>query len=80
MKDFTDTSAYADYKEYTLPREQRARQLWTEIEQAKAAGLPYDELAGERNAIIAECRRAESVMERAHDRYGEDNPGAEYQS
>jgi hypothetical protein len=78
MKDFTGTRAYADYEKYVLPREQRARQLWTKIEAAKAAGLPYEELARERNDVISECAEADRTMERAHDRYNEDHPDTEY--
>ena len=66
---FTDTRSYAEYEEYTTPRERRARELWSEIEAAKAAGLPHDELTGERSGLIAECREVEARMERAQRRY-----------
>jgi hypothetical protein len=69
---FTDTRSYAEYEEFVTPRERRARELWGEIEAAKAAGQPHDELTSERNELIAECREAEVRLERAQRRWEED--------
>jgi hypothetical protein len=53
-----------EYVEFTNPLDQRIRQLWGEIEEAKAAGRDHGALSRERNELISECEAAERRYDR----------------